>query len=286
MRDDFCVLVLTHGRPENLRTLRTLDHYGYTGKTYLVCDSEDPTLELYQELYGDQVLTFDKADYADRFDEGDNFPGRRGVVYARNASFDIARSVGCRYFIQLDDDYIAWGYRFNQEGVPGWFTCGKKGLDELFEAMVEFLIATPFLSVATSQGGDHIGGPIKWKTIGTKRKAMNTFVCDTERPFTFPGRINEDVNAYCLHQLQGEAFLTFLQVQVNQVATQQQEGGLTEIYLDAGTYVKSFYSLLYTPSCIEVRDMGDRHRRLHHKIDWNACAPKILRESEKKPPES
>lgn len=36
MRDDFAVLILTHGRPEQQHTLRSLERSGYTGRVYLV----------------------------------------------------------------------------------------------------------------------------------------------------------------------------------------------------------------------------------------------------------
>lgn len=66
-----------------------------------------------------------------------------------------------------------------------------------------------------------------------------------------------------------------------QGVTQQNKGGLTDIYLTLGTYVKSFYSVMVEPSCVKVALMGVRNKRLHHQIKWNACTPKIMRESVK-----
>ena len=57
---------------------------------------------------------------------------------------------------------------------------------------------------------------------------------------------------------------------------------MTELYLDAGMYVKSFYTVMYCPSCVVVSAMGTAHRRLHHHIKWRYAVPKILRESVKK----
>ncbi len=39
--DDFAVFILTHGRPDTIRTLDTLKRGNYTGKWYLVIDNED-----------------------------------------------------------------------------------------------------------------------------------------------------------------------------------------------------------------------------------------------------
>ena len=111
---------------------------------------------------------------------------------------------------------------------------------------------------------------------------MNTFICDVDRPFQFSGRINEDVNTYTALQRRGGLFLTIMSAQVTQKQTQSNSGGMTDLYLDSGTYVKSFYSVMYAPSCVKVSDMGDTHRRIHHAVNWNAAAPKIIRALHKK----
>ena len=43
MRDDFCVFILTHGRPDRVITYKTLLNAGYTGRVYIVIDDEDKT---------------------------------------------------------------------------------------------------------------------------------------------------------------------------------------------------------------------------------------------------
>lgn len=110
-----------------------------------------------------------------------------------------------------------------------------------------------------------------------KRKAMNSFICDTERRFTFVGTINEDVNTYTSGGRRGEVFLTVPFVCLHQLQTQKNKGGMTDLYKDSGTYVKSFYTVMYTPSAVKVAVMGgDAEKRLHHQVDWNRCAVKIL----------
>ena len=75
---------------------------------------------------------------------------------------------------------------------------------------------------------------------------------------------------------------TITKVSVVQKMTQQNPGGLTDIYLDNGTYVKSFYSVIHEPSCVKVALMGSNNKRIHHKINWDKCCPKILNEKWKK----
>ena len=107
---------------------------------------------------------------------------------------------------------------------------------------------------------------------------MNSFLCSVDRPFQFVGRINEDVNAYCYFGNKGHLFMTVAQLRLEQKATQSNAGGLTDIYLGSGTYVKSFYSVLYNPSSVKVRLMGQSNKRLHHSINWDATVPKIISE--------
>ena len=62
-------------------------------------------------------------------------------------------------------------------------------------------------------------------------------------------------------------------------------GGMTEAYLDSGTYVKSFYSVMYSPSSVKISTIEDPrspHCRIHHSISWERTAPKIIRQSAKK----
>lgn len=286
MRDDFCAFILTHGRPDRVHTYTTLQRAGYTGKVYIVIDDEDKTAAEYRRRYGDKVLQFSKAAIAETFDEGDNFQDRRAIIYARNACWDLAKQVGCRYFIQLDDDYNSGFYlRFNSALEYGNTHRIAQSLDNILSALIDFYQASGALAIAMSQGGDHIGGD---GGAGPRllRKCMNSFICSTDRPFKFFGRINEDVNVYTSAARRGALFFTVTQAQVNQLATQSNAGGMTGLYLDSGTYIKSFYSVMYCPSAVQVGTLGDPrspHYRLHHKLNWHRIAPKILREDLRKP---
>lgn len=233
MRDDFCAFILTHGRPDKVLTYRTLRRAGYTGKIFIVVDDEDKTRNQYMAEFGEQVLVFSKADIASRFDEADNFCDRRSIFYARNACFDLAKLVGCKYFIQLDDDYHEFQFRVDRNYDQAYFPIRK--LDAILSEMLAYYESIPALSIAMSQGGDFLGdngGHASW----VKRKAMNSFICSVDRPFSFMGRINEDVNTYTNLGRCGELFMTIGAVQLGQKQTQKNSGGMTELYLDSGTF--------------------------------------------------
>jgi len=283
MRSDFCAFILTHGRPDRVLTYKELRNSGYTGPIYLVIDDEDKTADQYRERYGDEVVQFCKADIAARFDEADNFDDRRAIFYARNACFDLARELGYRYFVELDDDYTDFYYRYDSRGVLGSYRM-RATMDEMWEAMIEFHEHTPALAVALSQGGDWIGGDAGMRL---RRKCMNSFICSVDRPFSFVGRVNEDVNTYVSEGRRGSLFYTVMQARLNQPDTQKHSGGMSDLYLDAGTYIKTFYSVIIAPSAARVGQLSDPrspHVRIHHAINGDACYPKILREDHRKVP--
>lgn len=284
MRDDFVAFILTHGRPDNVITWRFLESSGYTGRRFIVIDDEDPTGPEYVERFGEErVLVFSKDEVGRTFDQYDNSPDRRSVVWARNACWQLAGQVGARYFIQLDDDYFNFSYRRfgrKHEGRMGYHGWTIRSLDDVLSAMVRFVETTGAATLCFSQGGDHFGG-VESANAATRllRKAMNTFVCDAERPFPFPGRINEDVNAYVTHGALGLLFLTHTNLQFDQTLSQVGAGGMTDLYLEAGTYIKSMFTVLAAPSCVSIRSMGRTSRRLHHHVSWRHAVPKILHES-------
>jgi hypothetical protein len=81
----------------------------------------------------------------------------------------------------------------------------------------------------------------------------------------------------------GILFMTTPQLRLQQIVTQQNAGGLTEIYLDLGTYTKSFYSVMYAPSCVKISEVGTNDKRIHHQLSWKHTVPKILDEQHRKP---
>jgi len=279
MRNDFCIFILSNRRPDNVKTLDTLQKSGYTGKWFIVIDDEDPTAEQYKKQFGDRILVFSKAKIAEITDSCDTSKDRRTPLWARNACWDLAKQVNCRFFCQLDDDYNWFGYRRvakREADRPARYSNFKvESLSTVFDGMVELLEKTPSVSsIAFSQGGDY---NVSSKTARrVLRKAMNSFFCDTQRPFKFIGKFNDDVNTYISHGATGKLFFTYCPVQLTQGVTQKNAGGITEAYKENGTYVKSFYTVMISPSSTWIELMGHTNPRLHHKHDWNRVCPKIL----------
>ena len=280
MRNDFAVIIPTHGRHDRVFTIDSLRKSGYTGNFYLLCDDEDKQLDKYKTKYGDKVMVFSKDDYKGKFDKMDNFGNKACVVYARNAMWDIAKKIGLKYFAVADDDYTSFQYRITPEG--GYYArTVKNNLDDVFNSYIDFLITSKVDTVCFAQGGDYIGGKECTNIVnGFKvfRKMMNLYFFDINKPIEFKGTINEDLTSSVTEGRTGRVILTSLMNSITQKETQAQAGGLTEIYLELGTYVKSFYSVIAAPSCVKVALMGNNQARIHHAVTWKNAVPKIIRE--------
>lgn len=285
MNKNFAVFILTHGRPNNVLTYKTLRKSGYTGAIYLVVDNLDESINDYKKNYKNNVIVFDKPKMAKMVDNGDNFNDLRTTTHVRNAIFDIAENLGLNYFLALDDDYSMFMFRINQNmEYPSGKYLSRTTLDRVFELTIDFLNESKAASVCFSQGGDWFGGKENSMAHGfkLKRKAMNSFFCSTKNRFWFISRMNEDVNTYLTLGSTGVLFLTTPIFSLDQESTQANEGGMTDTYLDNGTYVKSFTTVMYCPSFAKVSSMGRTHRRIHHSINWKNAVPVILDESVKK----
>ena len=165
---DFVAFILTHGRPNNVITIESLKKCGYTGRVIIVIDNEDETSEEYYKKFGkDNVVMFDKLEMSKTFDEADNFKDRKSIVYARNACFNIAKDLGIKYFIQLDDDYTTFRFASNEKEEYITSNTAINNLDNIFDSLLKFYKSTSIKSIAMAQGGDFIGG-IKsrvWKVV-------------------------------------------------------------------------------------------------------------------------
>jgi hypothetical protein len=279
MRDDFAVFIITHGRPDNQITLNTLKKGGYTGKLYFILDDEDETADQYRELYGaENVCIFNKDEAGKLFDLGDNQRELKKVpVYARNACWDIAKSLGLKYFVQLDDDYSSICFRYIEDKK---LKRGKiKDFNSLFDAMCEFLSQKNVWCIAFGVEGDFIGGPNSKYKEKLYQNARNSFFCCVDKPFEFLGRINEDVTTPAFNNSLGRLFYTVLDVCVTLKDHNKNEGGSTDLYKETNLYWNYFYPVLWLPSAISIKAKKDGF--IKH-VEWDRLTPKLLSEKWKK----
>ena len=273
--EKFGVFILSHGRADRVYTYTTLRKQGYTGDIKILIDNEDDTADDYRRKYADNVLVFDKEEWRLKTDVMDTFQRRDVVVFARNAVFSIAKDLGYKYICVLDDDYKTFQHRYVEDNkLKGW---NPSHLDEIFEAAVRFLKTSGAKCYAFAQSGDIIGGMNnkRWHDR-IMRKIMNTYFFDVDNPVVFSGTLDEDMVASLRCGLSGELLLTSIDMMIIQMKTQANKGGLTDAYLDFGTYTKSFYAVMMNPSICKIAMMGDKHMRIHHQVKVSGMAPMII----------
>lgn len=281
LKDDECIFIISYNRPKSIHTLKALDEGNVKGKIYIVVSDDDPSLQKYMKNYQDDIIVFNKKEIASSFDICDNFDGMIGSVFPRNALNNIAKRLGVKRYCVLDDDYDRFSYRRCFGDILKGFKCCNLGI--ILEYCFKYLEKTPQIDCFSfAQDGDFIGGADSFSSIGGKRKIMNVFFCQTDKPIKYIGRMNEDVNTYLYYGQRGKLFFTINDISTHQKASQSQDGGMTDLYIDLGTYIKSFYSVIVAPSMVKVNTIGIQNPRIHHKISWEKVCPKLIREIYKK----
>ena len=144
---------------------------------------EETKKDILEEITSNSIIT-DKQYYKSISDYGDNGGNDSVVLWARNACHDIARGLGLKYFLELDDDYSSLDYRRVEGNKLAAYKA--QNLDELFTCFIKWLDDSGAMVIALSQAGDFIGGA-KSKRFSEKvlRKAMNAFFCDVDKQFQF-----------------------------------------------------------------------------------------------------
>lgn len=281
---DFLIIIFSFKRAKLLykTTMQTLDRHLSKARRVIVVSDDDPTLDQYVRYFGREnlyIINKDECQKERPVDLGDAYTFKSVISWARNAQFKVARDLGYKYFVTLEDDYseitLRTFYRNNLISSSRYsFT---ERFDETAEVHFRLLDSAPFLnSVGLAQGGDYIGGCGALGKKGFQMKTMNAIFYRTDREYEFKGRINEDYTAYTTNDQLGRLSLTFAGFSVNQGETQKNSGGATDVYKAYGTWLKSMYSVMFSPSCVSIGVLGTKSPRTHHNCTWKHCDVKVI----------
>lgn len=280
-RESFAVFILSHGRADEIKTVKMLKDSGYTGDWYVVIDNEDDQADQYFSKFSEHVIQFDKKAVADETDTGDTDNDRRVGVFARNKIQDLAEERGYKYHLQLDDDFTRIDFRYVEDDRLVTKAC--RDLDTLFYYLVRYIDKTDIAWLSFTLSSEYLGG-IRGKKyfMGLNPKTMGSFLMRADKKVKFRMRMNDDITTTIDEASRGLLMYSVMYLQVQTPPTQHMRGGMTEIYQDNGTYRKSFYSVMCCPSFVKIAKQGRINFRIHHKISWNNCRPKLVNEKWKK----
>lgn len=282
---DFLIIIFSFKRAKLLfhTTMKTLDRCLSKARRVIVCSDDDPTLNDYFRYFGREnvyVFNKDQAQKERPVDLGDAYSLKSVISWARNSQFQIARDLGYKYFVSLEDDYSEIGIRaeHNDTLLMSSRKSWTMRFDEVCEVHFRLLDSAPWLNnVAMAQGGDYICGlNNEFFQQGYRFKAMNIIFYRTDREYEFKGRINEDYTAYVTNNQLGRLSLTLAGFCLIQGMTQKNSGGATDVYKATGTWLKSFYSVMFAPNCVGIGIIGWTSIRTHHNCTWKYCDVKII----------
>lgn len=281
MRDDFGVIIISHGRPD-CSTWRILREDGYTGKMLVLIDDEDNTQCDYLARYNDSVRVFHKR--VD-FDIGDNFNGPNGIAtFARNEAVNVARREGFKYFLMMDDDLKSIRYRYIQDGR----LLGRKihDFDAILTAMVEYMESAQVDIMGFGGVLDYIGGVSSFVKNEGKPECYNGYLFRTDSAKGFKGRYTEDYIMLNEAWRDGAKIVCFTPIQMTFDVWQPQKqsknikGGCQGVYSQNSGYLVRYYGVMFAPASIKLKQgkSGDFTSNMNHC----AFAPKIISDRHRK----
>ena len=282
---DFLIVIFSFKRAKLLykTTMQTLDRHLSKARRVIVVSDDDPTLDQYVRYFGREnlyIINKDECQKERPVDLGDAYSFKGVISWARNAQFKVARDLGYKYFVSLEDDYTEFATRapYRDSLLISSRNSFTERFDETAEVHFRLLDSAPFLnSVGMAQGGDYICGlENSFYKQGYRMKTMNAIFYQTDREYEFMGRINEDYTAYIVNDQLGRLSITLPGFAVIQGQTQKNAGGATDVYKAYGTWLKSMYSVMFSPSCVSIGVLSWKSIRTHHNCTWKYCDVKVI----------
>ena len=277
MRNDFAVMICSHGRAETLTSYDMLRNQGYTGKIFVVIDDEDEQEEQYKKRF-DCVEVFCKE--AEYIKADGVIPGKqKGILYARNACYDIAKRHDVKYFAEIDDDFSGLYFRYESEGK-----CKAKKinpLDGLFEVVCDLFESESLYAASILSQGNYIGGIKSAGLNKAIRICTSMFFLSTERRIDFISSMNEDV-CTCMHYgKMGKVFigLNGTMCETEPIGNNRFGNGMAEFYQKTSPYFRQFIPVIVRPDCMYVME---RKETIKGGFRWANAVPMIINERYKR----
>jgi hypothetical protein len=253
----FPIYIPSKGRATPGHTMRILDQIGVPFRV-VVEEAEHAT---YAARWGaERLLVLDPAyqrDYETCDDLGPEVSPGVGAV--RNFILDHARAEGHAWHWMADDNISMFERLHHNRRTP-------VGDGTIFYAMETFCLR--YLNVAMAGPNYHMFAPSRAEHAPFKT-GTRIYSCQLVRsdvPFRWRGRWNDDTIT-CLDLLkagwQTVLFNAFLQ---HKLRTQLVAGGMTDLYREHGTLVKS---QMLTRTHPDVTRVVWRFRRWHHEVDYS-----------------
>ena len=266
---------MSKGRPQ-CKTAKLLKKLKYPGEWFIVCGDNDETIPEYQQNYGvDKVLIFDWKKYFNKCDFMDNTKSLSGAIPARNAIKDIAKKRGENRHWQWDDDYT--GFRWFDCKEFRWRSLEGEELQEKLQDIANFgemVRANNIgfdLATVCANGVEGVRFILQ---MGQRVFNFHNLPTNDNLWIKWRGRMNDDLLNSIWAKNHGRLVFSLKNPLGAMAQTQKESGGLTDIYKEQGTVVKTAYGVLGHPKAVKLIIWRGRY---HHRVDWQLISPKIVR---------
>ncbi len=272
------IYIISKGRPQ-CKTAETLTKMEYPGEWFIVCGNNDNTLPEYKEKWGNHVLVFDWYKQILETDTLDNFGFANmasGAVPVRNATIDISHNRRERRHWQFDDDYNCFHLtkpdqsgkkRLDGPSLQKWLCRIAKFADSTGIPNCGFALST----IESEPGRARSVAPRVFNAHNQSSTGLAT---------RWRSRLNDDlVNAIDTHRLGQNTEYSFYFMALSMPPSQQEKGGLSDIYKAEGTVRKSAYPILLAPNAAKL---VIKFGRYHHRMNWDRIKVKVISEKWKK----
>lgn len=273
------IYIISKGRPQ-CRTAKTLIKMNYNHPWFIVVGNNDNTLSEYETNYPDHIIVFDWYNQVKNIDTLDNFgidnmPS--GATPVRNAVREISESRGEKRHWQFDDDYDFFQI-YDVSTGKNRRVCDGEEFYGCLSKISNFAYLTNSGNAGFCQSTME-GSPNKRLTYAKRVFNAHNLPSDKNSFLFWRGRLNDDlINALEMYH-NGRYEFSFKFLQLHMLDTQQEQGGLTDIYKEQGTVRKTAYALLIAPYAVKLIIKFGRY---HHRVNWKRVVPKIINSSYKK----
>lgn len=274
MSKRFAVFILTHGRPYNQLTVDALRKVGYTGEWYLVVDDQDDAIDDYIREWGeDRVIGFYKDYFIKNTDTGLHTPVPKFAVFARNAIEHIAKEMGYKTFMMLDDDITKFRIRLPEgNSLKSYQINGQ--FDVIIDHAVDFVLSCDIACLGLGFCNLYIGGVDNFNRENPRQRlCAEAFIRNTS--FTVNWRLNmvEDMITSIDAAQRGTVWFQFLPIQCEiKMSEGAVDGGNSDVYRQLGMYRISFMPVIAYPSANAVR----YGKNWASTTSPDKCIPKII----------
>ena len=280
--DDFVVFICTHGRPNSQHTYNTLKKCRYSGKIILVLDDTDSTLQQYIDIYGvDMLRVFNKNHYINSsFDNGDNKPHYKCILYAKRAVEDIASSMGLKYFAIADDDITDFVIRYPNKGKLTTYPITN--FDFILDSYVDILQPS-VACVGFGYAKSYFKGAntFEYTTLSNRSLPYQFLIRNSAVKVNWVSWFGEDDITELQSSLLGSVWLSIPHVMqvMKPIGSVDSVGGMVETYRDFDEFTRKFNIFKYCP---QRTYFMCRKNKMYLAHKTNSCFPKIISEVYKK----